>query len=586
MGGKDTVSRRQKSVIQYILLVISVLSLFVGMKNSILSINHEQKSISRLKFSEKSMETKLIYTPFYVVGEGSYYLVLPSSYKTKVFNAEIVWDSDYYSLYIDEKNYRNGDVWSDNLNEEIHRLKIVDLFGKIRVEKDFQVLVSANIPSIMVTVEAKKELFSSLEFANKQYIEKGEIIVLDENGAVVLQDTMERFKVRGNLTADLSKKPFTFTLSQPKAICDMPASVNWHLIANATDSSHIRNKIMLDWAQELSERYTPTGEYVDLYVNGEYQGLYLLTETMETSTIRINRDPLNSILLEMELDYRAIKEDNYLSTEREHYWVIHEASAISDDKKEEVTAYLNNIESALYSERGVGAESGKKLEELLDFDSWTDTWLLKEVSSDHDLGTTSQFAIIEDWNERSILKAGPEWDFDATLGNGMVPWSVNPRNLVTAIWNTKGIKSTNQNKWLAQMYKNTDFRTQLIEKYVKEFQPKIKRLLENEIDAYAQKIRRPAILNALRWVGNGVYDDFNKPESFQVGTEKDYRVKYDILNPHIDMIKEFLEEKDNFLTQLWIEGIEFEVYIEEHNEEGMNLELNNDIYTWIPKVGQ
>ena len=203
MGGKDAVSKRQKSVIQYILLVISVLSLFVGMKNSILSINHEQKSISKLKFSEKSMERELIYTPFYVVGEGSYYLVLPSSYKKKVFNAEIVWDSDYYSLYIDEKNYRNGDVWSDNLNEEIHRLKIVDLFGKIRVEKDFQVLVSANIPSIMVTVEAKKELFSSLEFANKQYIEKGEIIVLDENGTVVLQDTMERFKVRGNLTADL-----------------------------------------------------------------------------------------------------------------------------------------------------------------------------------------------------------------------------------------------------------------------------------------------------------------------------------------------------------------------------------------------
>ena len=134
----------------------------------------------------------------------------------------------------------------------------------------------------------------------------------------------------------------------------------------------------------------------------------------------------------------------------------------------------------MYAEDSRGETTGKPLEELLDFDSWTDTWLLKEISSDHDLGTTSQYAIIENWNEKSILMAGPEWDFDGTFGNGIVPWSNNPRSLVTANYYTKGDISANQNKWLSQMYQNDAFRQLLVEKYQKKIQPKIKKLLEYE----------------------------------------------------------------------------------------------------------
>ena len=57
------------------------------------------------------------------------------------------------------------------LQEDIHSLKIMDAFGNIRMEKPLQILVSANIPAIMVTVEAKEALYSKEEFANKQYVD-------------------------------------------------------------------------------------------------------------------------------------------------------------------------------------------------------------------------------------------------------------------------------------------------------------------------------------------------------------------------------------------------------------------------------
>ena len=571
---------------QGFLIFVAVVSVTIGIKNSILSIDHEQKVMNSLYFVDVVDGKELSFAAFKVDWENSYYMVLPSAYQENEFDAEIFYEDKFYSLYIDGEKIQKGDLWKDRLQEEVHQLKVVDFLGKVRLETPFQVLVSENVPAVLVTVEAKEELLNTKEYANKQYVEKGEMAILDTNGSVVLNDSMERFKVRGNLTSQLAKKPFTFTLSSPQSICGMPASQNWHLLANATDSSHIRNKIMLDWAKEMSDRYTPSGKYVDLFVNGEYQGLYLLTETIEDGEYRVNRDINNSVMIEMELDYRAVLEANYLATDREHYWVIHEELSMLEEEKEAVAEYLNEIESALYAEDGRGTSTGKSLEELLDFDSWTDTWLLKEISSDHDLGTTSQFGIVENWDEKSLLIAGPEWDFDGTLGNGMVPWSKNPRNLVTAIWNTKGIKSVNQNKWLAQMYQNEEFRELLKEKYKEEIQPKIKCLLEYEIDNYAEAIRANATLDSLRWIGNGEYHDFNAPEGFEVVSNEDYRIKYNVIDVHTDMIKEFLKEKDDFLTQLWLEGVEFEVHIEEHNEDGMNLELNNDIYTWIPKVSQ
>ncbi len=59
-------------------------------------------------------------------------------------------------------------------------------------------------------------------------------------------DSLTKFKVRGNLTATLEKKPFTFTLPAPLSLCGMEPAYKWNLLANATDGSYIRNKLVLD----------------------------------------------------------------------------------------------------------------------------------------------------------------------------------------------------------------------------------------------------------------------------------------------------------------------------------------------------
>ena len=565
-----------------ILILISITVIVLGLKNSIGSIEHQEKIINNLRFIDEIDGKELSFSTWEASEEKMYYLVLPSMYSEHDFNVKIQYEDDFYTVHIDGKKYQSGEVWTDYLKEDVHQLELVNLIGEVHLKKPFQLLISDNIPAIFVTVEAKDMVYYTKDYANKQYAEIGDIVMVDEDGKIVLDDTMERFKVRGNLTSELKKKPFTFTLSSSASLCGMTESKNWHLLANATDGSHIRNKIMLDWADEILDTYNPDGEFVDLYINGEYQGLYFLTETIEINENRLRMNPDSGLLLEMDLYYRAPEETNYLVTQKEHYWVVHSDAPMLKEELENVETYLNDIESALYSSEGVSEISGKKIEELLDLDSWTDTWLLKEISADHDLGNTSQFAIVENWENRNILKAGPEWDFDLTLGNAMCPWSANPRNLVAAIPNTRGIKSVSQNKWLSQMYQHDIFKDMLIQKFQQEIQPKIKRLLDYEIDSYAEEIRRAALLDSLRWNGNGIRECMAYPGNFKWGTEKDYR-KYDVLEYHVEMIKDFLKEKELFLHELWNEGVEFDVIVQEFNGEGMNLELNNNIYTWIKR---
>lgn len=289
-------------------------------------------------------------------------------------------------------------------------------------------------------------------------MEKGNAVMFDEKGMLLIDKKLEKISVRGNTSADLPKKPFRIEFAEEIGLCGMEPAREWNLIANYKDETHIRNKLMLDWADELGEGYNVEGEYLELYVNGEYQGLYLLTETVTVGENRLELEADNSIFAEMELYYRAPEEKNYIVTERSHYWVIHSEEKLSEEKLADITKWFNEVESALYSENGTGNNTGKALEEMLDFDS--------------------------------------------SLGNTKLEIFRNPRNLVVAIPNTKGIECVTQNKWLAPMYQNPLFKEMLVNKFQTEIRPKIKQLLEWQIDEYISKIERSVLLDSVRWEKN------------------------------------------------------------------------------------
>jgi spore coat protein H len=89
-------------------------------------------------------------------------------------------------------------------------------------------------------------------------------------------------KLHGASSRGLPKKSFAFSLQAPAQLLDMRKHDNWILNAAYIDRSLMRHKLSYDLFRSLSsgekKRYAVASQFVELYRNGRYNGVYLLME--------------------------------------------------------------------------------------------------------------------------------------------------------------------------------------------------------------------------------------------------------------------------------------------------------------------
>lgn len=553
-----------------------VLLLFI--RNSIRNTDYAGTAAEEFYVEGVSFAQGIRLAPWEDEEDGRLYLFLPSCFPEGENELAVRYPDYYGTLKIDGIAYENGDIWREAGREEVHSLEIKGRFGFSRFEREMQVLRSEKLPAAFVTVEAEDDLLDIVEFKNRQYLEIGEIKILAPDGRLLCESDLDVFKVRGNLTAEFSKKPFTFAFDRPREVLGMKAAVKWNLLANATDGAYIRNKIIRDLAYECIDAYEPRGEFVELYLNGVYQGLYLLTEAVEIGENRIDISPKDNWYVEMELDFRAREDPTQIITERGQIFIIH-GDGISERDRRQVKERLNDVESALYAQDGVSAISGKSLGELIDLPSFAEAWLVEELSGDHDIGITSQFAYALR-KEDSLWYSGPVWDFDGIMTNVNTPMYGVPEALTGVVAMSRPEGNNNQNRWMSAMWNHPGFQAKVKEAYTEVFREKYLEILEKQIDEQVAYISRSALLDALRWHSERRDWWFTVPKSLDVPDTEDYR-GFDTLAGHIDVIKDFMTRKIGFLDQLWIEGRDFYIVEVRNPAEFLDQGYNQTLFYWV-----
>ena len=112
--------------------------------------------------------------------------------------------------------------------------------------------------------------------------------------AYVLDNTAAQVKVRGNYTADYEKKPLrlTFTEKQPMlGLNGGSAFRSWVLLAEWKDSSMLRNAAALFLGRQLLGSdgfYSSDTCFTEVYVNGQYWGVYLVAEQQQVNKHRVD----------------------------------------------------------------------------------------------------------------------------------------------------------------------------------------------------------------------------------------------------------------------------------------------------------
>lgn len=222
--------------------------------------------------------------------DGSCYVFLPgfanaqmegSQVKSSIALASIEGNA---SLQIGSQILYGGDVLSGLEWEAAYPMTIYDSRQQILLEAPLIFLHSSQLP--VVAIETKSGSMEKVE-ADKGVEERGTVKVWDENGAVLYQGRAESIGGRGNSTFGLLKKPFQFKLEEKVDLFGFGEADAWNLLADGYDETGLRNYISMEMARALEMEYVPDGRMVDLYCNGEYYGVYYLSEKVEIGESRV-----------------------------------------------------------------------------------------------------------------------------------------------------------------------------------------------------------------------------------------------------------------------------------------------------------
>lgn len=211
----------------------------------------------------------------------------------------------------------------------------------------------------------------------------------------------------------------------------------WTFIANHGDKSLIRNYLAYSVAEIFSEEmpYTTSTQFAEVYINGEYNGVYLICEQIQTGENRVNINEKlvkkdNRVLPEdtgflIELDGRAYGEgieniDFFVAnripfavktpdTEDKDYLDYDEnGNGISD-----YLEYIDNYMESVFNLFENNAEYAD-ICDLIDVDSFAASYIVHELFNCKDCGQSS-FFMYKDGGGK--LCCGPVWDFDVSSGN-------------------------------------------------------------------------------------------------------------------------------------------------------------------------
>lgn len=247
---------------------------------------------------------------------------------------------------------------------------------------------------------------------------------------------------RGNSSwASMAKKSYKIELKDKSQLLGMPKDRDWALISNHADKTLMRNYIVYTIAPTLGVKYAPRCKFADLFLNGEYLGVYLLTETIKISKYRVNiPENNNSYIVEFDGKYREGEQVFFSNVIKENKpFRVHYPHNISDNDLIRIKDYIESFETFL---KNNFLENDTKINDWMDLNEYIiHYWLLELAKNPDAVFYTSVYFY---WIKGKKIEMGPIWDLDVAFGNYQLDeknstdkWLIRP-----AYWNSFLFQST------------------------------------------------------------------------------------------------------------------------------------------------
>ena len=242
-------------------------------------------------------------------------------------------------------------------------------------------------------------------------------------------DGLVGIELRGSTSQSYPQKPYLFETrdadgeNRNVSILGLPEENDWILLSNYNDKSFMRNILGYELFRRLGH-YAPRARLVDVILNNEYRGIYVLTE-------KIKRDKNRVDIAKLKEDDNSGEEltggyifkvdywnnyDSWLSpyspidhSNFDVHFVYHDPDwdELTSQQKNYIKDYVTSFEKALYSSQFKDAGIGYP--HYIDVPSFVDYFIVSEVSRNNDGFKKSRY-FYKDKNGK--ITAGPVWDLD------------------------------------------------------------------------------------------------------------------------------------------------------------------------------
>ena len=388
---------------------------------------------------------------------------------------------------------------------------------------------------------------SGLDITDKYNYVTGTISVHNAPEGFNFEDLAMEIRGRGNYTWGSTfnqdpmhnKRPYRLKLSEKMNLLGQGngKAKSWVLIANHCDQSLLRNQTVMNFARMLEGIvWEPSATSVEVFLNGEYIGVYMLTEQVQINKNRINisedvETSAEVAFLAHRSGYAFNEADNdSFYYDNEPYEVVSDLSTNALLKRQQMEYIRSRIgdcwDAIKYGEK-------EDILELMDINSVIDTLIVHELFKNLDTGHDNFYMFAEPDGK---LYFGPVWDFDQCAGNADV-----------GVENYEGLRGSYENNWYENILKHNWFKEMFLERWDELYRDEIAGIpafiKQQATDAYNSYCR-----NFDKWKILGYTDEHgNKQLGYKINRELEHIRIFQTYTEHYEYFARWMD-----MRMIWL----------------------------------
>lgn len=362
-------------------------------------------------------------------------------------------------------------------------------------------------------------------------------------------------------TRDLQGEDLDFPL------LGLPAESDWAFIAPYNDKTLVRDALMYELARRIMP-WAPRTRFVEMVINGQYEGIYVVTEKIKRGKDRVDIAKLKAsdidgdsltggYLLKIDKTTGGEPGAQWVSpyppspgASQQTLWQVQypKSEDIQPEQRNYINNWINGFEAAVNAP--TFADTAIGYPKYVDVQSFVDFTLLNELAKNVDGYRLSTYLWKDRDDKDSKLHAGPVWDFNIALGNAdyceggtTFGWAIDFNTIC-------GGDSWVIQFWWKKMWLDQTYRRQLKERWIDLRTSKLtNEVIFHVMDSLTNVLSESQVRNFQRWP---VLNTYLWPNVYCCGP----------YNQHTTFLHNWIQSR-----LLWMDNAAKTLYVGEYKEE-------------------